>query len=84
MNTYFPQDPKNSVLGSGDLLTTIEAIYSVLQNNKFKELIWTGDINADFSRGTKCVQVVRNFVEENGLINAWEKFDVDFTHSNRC
>ena len=82
LNTYFPQDPKTSVLDAGDLLTTIEAIYSVLQKNEFKELIWTGDINADFSRATKFVQVVRNFLEENGLIKAWEKFEVDFTHAN--
>ena len=57
-------------------------ISSVLQNNDFKELIWTGDINADFSRATKFVQILRHFVEENDLTKAWERFEVDFTHTN--
>ena len=67
------------MLDAGDLLTTIS---SVLQNNDFKELIWTGDINADFSRATKFVQILRHFVEENDLTKAWERFEVDFTHTN--
>ena len=42
-------------------------------------MIWTGDINAEFSRAAK---VVKNFVEENGIVKAWEKFEVDFTDIN--
>ena len=75
LHTYFSQDPKTRVLDAGDLLTTVEAISSVLQNNDFKELIWTGDISADFSRATKFVQILRHFVEGNDLTKAWERFE---------
>ena len=40
-----------------------------MYTNDCTEVIWTGDINADFSRNTKYVSIIRNFVNEQNLVN---------------
>ena len=80
LNTYFPQDPKTNDFDTTDLLTTLIGIQNILKENYFTEVLWTGDINADFSRDTKFVSIVRNFVNEQNLARSWDQFDVDYTH----
>ena len=48
INSYFPNDPKTSEFDTSELLTTLSAINSVMEGNEFDNIIWTGDINADF------------------------------------
>ena len=50
--------------------------------NDFNEYIWTGDINADFGRKTRFVDLVETYVNDNNMIRSWERFDVDFTHAH--
>ena len=82
LNTYFPQDPKTDIFDTTDLLTTLICIQNTIKENNFTELIWTGDINADFSRKTTFVDTVGNFVNESNLSRSWDRFVVDFTHEN--
>ena len=43
-------------------------------------MLWTGDINADFLRGTSHTRTVFDAVADLNLTKAWERFDIDFTH----
>ena len=80
LNTYFPQDPKTDDFDTDDLLITLIGIQNIFKQNDCTEVIWTGDINADFSRNTKYVSIIRNFVNEQNLVRSWDQFDVDYTH----
>ena len=61
-----PKNPKTNDFDITDLLITLIGIPNILKENDFTEVIWTGDIIADFSRDTKFVSIVGNFV--NGRI----------------
>ena len=67
LNTYFPQDPKTDDFDTDDLLITLIGIQNIFKENDCTDVIWTGDINADFSRNTKYVSIIRNFVNEQNL-----------------
>ena len=49
INSYFPVDKRTMNLGDNDVLETLEAINSTIDDNEFDTHVWTGDINADFS-----------------------------------
>ena len=68
LNTYFPTDPKTDAFDTTELLTVLADIQKLIDDHDFTELIWAGDINADFKRRTKFVNTVGNFVNENNLI----------------
>ena len=82
LNTYFPQYPKTDDFETDDLLITLIGIQNILKENDCTEVIWTGDINADFSRDTKFVDIIENFVNEQNLGRFWDRFDVDYTHAS--
>ena len=77
INSYFPVDKRTINLDDNDALETLEAINSTIDDNEFDTLVWTGDINADFSRNSGHVRAVDNYVSENNLLKAWNKFEVD-------
>ena len=52
INSYFPVDKRTMNLGDNDVLETLEAINSTIDDNEFDTHVWTGDINADFSRNS--------------------------------
>ena len=58
LNTYLPQDPKTEDFETDDLLITLIGIQNILKENDCTEVIWIGDINADFSRDTKFVNII--------------------------
>ena len=37
------------------------------------QLIWTGDINADFKRSTRFVEITENFIWELDICKSWDK-----------
>ena len=55
INSYFPQDLKSLATLELQLEELIAAINSLLMNYQFDDVIWMGDINADFCRNTKHV-----------------------------
>ena len=82
INSYFPQDLQNSEISLPDLSTTLISIRETINNNDFDELIWTGDINADFRRSTAFTEIVNDFIKELNIEKSWDKFSIDFTHAN--
>ena len=81
INSYLPTDPKLRDFDASEVLTTLSAINDVINDNEFDNLIWTGDLNADFSRNTPFVKLLTEFIDTKDLIKSWDKFPIDFT---RC
>ena len=52
-NSYFPQDSKSPIHIDPELEEVIAVINNLLTNYHFDDVIWMGDINADFNRNTK-------------------------------
>ena len=80
INSYFPQDNRNDG-DVADLLETIECIRHVLHDNVFNDVLWMGDINANFVRKTAHCQIVKQFVQELPLLHSWDEYEVDFSLS---
>ena len=80
INSYFPVDPKNNNADYDELLETLQCIRSVISNNDHNTVLWAGDINSDFSRNTRHVQLTKSFIDELNLCKAWDSFAIDFTH----
>ena len=80
INSYFPNDPKTSEFDTSELLTTLSAISSVMEGNEFTNIIWTGDINADFIQHTQFTSIIDNFIEENSWQKSRDKFAIHFIH----
>ena len=59
------------------MLSTID---DIIDKNEFDNLVLTGDINTDFIRKSRHVTSVKNFIDEKGLVNAKDLFEIDFTH----
>jgi hypothetical protein len=59
---------------------TFQVIRRVVDQNIFHSIVFLGDINCDFRRNTPFVRNVRSFLQELHLQQAWEKFEIDFTH----
>ena len=79
VDTYFPTDPKLKDFDTEELLTTLAAIKNTIETNEFENVLWAGDINADFLRQTRFTELVESFCEES-LIKSWDNFSIDFTH----
>ena len=79
LNTYFPTDP-GSNFDENALLLMLSDIEKILQNNEYDDVVWTGDLNADFRRRTKFVGIVEDFILKWRVRKAWDSFHVDFTH----
>ncbi len=62
INSYFPTDPRVSDFDMSELESTLNCINEVISNNQFGELIWCGDLNAEFSRRTKFTKHIDNFI----------------------
>ena len=62
VNSYFPCDPRNHGREDPELLETLNCIKSVLSRTQFDSVIWCGDINADFVRGTNHTNMVQEAV----------------------
>ena len=82
INTYFPQDPRCDNFHETDLLLTLSYIKNLINNQDFDQLIWTGDINADFQRNTRFVGIIEEFICEMNVCKSWEKYEINFTHAS--
>ena len=82
INTYLPTDPRKEEFDETELILLLSDIARVIEENSFDQVIWTGDINADFRRNSRFVSMVEEFVSGNGLTKSWDEFSVDFTHTS--
>ena len=80
INSYFPTDPRIQDFDTEELLITLQAINGVIENTSFDTLLLTGDQNSDFSRNTKFVTIVKQFIDDHNLKLAWNTYPVDHTH----
>ena len=80
INCYFPTDPQTLQFDDQELLTVLEELENVLDNNIYDDCILGGDLNYDSSRNSGFAAKVRNFTSRVGLKSVWEKFPIDFTH----
>ena len=78
INSCFPIDSREAN-ENVELTETIEVIKSVIEANNCEAIVWVGDINSDFSRNTTHTKVVKEAVEDSGLLVCWDTFPVDFT-----
>ena len=51
-----------------------------MDRNDYNSIVWTGDINADFSRRSTFTGYVEAFADNNNFSLSWNKFPIDFTH----
>ena len=79
LNSYFPTDPQSPNFDDSELRETLAAISNVIENNEHDNILWQGDINSDFSRQSKFVEVVKDALTSLDLKSLWTKFPVDFT-----
>ena len=81
INTYFPQDPRCADFDETEVTLMLSDIRNVLNKYEFDQLIWTGDINADFKRSTRFVLIIENFIWELDICKSWDKYQIDNTHA---
>ena len=75
----FPTDRRTTNFDTTELQTTLSAISDVLNANDFDNIVWAGDINADFGRRTKFTGIIEDFVSEKLLIKSWDIYKIDFS-----
>ena len=81
INTYFPTDPKTPNFNDLILLKCIQDIKWYLDNNPNYLPVVVGDLNSDFSRNTRFVNIVRDFMLEYNFVTVWSSYPADFTFS---
>ena len=79
INSYFPTDPRGE-FDEITLLIIFNEIQKVIDETSFDHLILGGDINADFSRKTRFVNMILAFTAHTGMCKSWDDFPVKFTH----
>ena len=79
INSYFPTDPRRANQDETELQETISSIRKIIRKEEFDDIVWVGDINADFGRGTSHTGLVEEHLNDIGLVRSWESYDVDFT-----
>ena len=83
VNVYFPTDTQTVNFNEQDLLGCIASIENILENNVFDQAILCGDFNCDFSRNTRFVETVTEFMNNQSFSDAWSYFpDVEFSYSD--
>jgi hypothetical protein len=80
LNTYFPTDPRKDDFEETELQVLLLEISKLISENSCDRVVWTGDMNTDFRRNSRFVEIVDDFVTELGLQKAWDKYPADFTH----
>ena len=79
-NCYLPTDPKTIQYNDVELISVLNEVEKILDENIFDDCILGGDFNFDKRRNTGFVNEVSTFLDKIGLLSVWEKFPTDFTH----
>ena len=75
-----PTDPKTIQYNDVELLSVLNEVEKILDENIFDDCILGGNFNFDKRRNTGFVNEVSTFLDKIGLLSVWEKFPIDFTH----
>ena len=79
VNSYFPTAPRTN-FDEHELLVLFAEIKMVIDENSFDHIVLGGDFNADFSRRTKFVTIVSEFMDQLDVNGSWSTFQADFSH----
>ena len=53
-------------------------------NTDHEEVLLVGDLNTDFSRDTRFVNIVKDFCQRQNIQTVWSLFEIDYTYSSPC
>ena len=84
INTYFPTDSKGENDDCHELEYCLNEIKAIININDFDNLYLVGDQNCEFSRSSRHVKLIKEFVEDTQMFDIWKMFPVDFTYSFEC
>ncbi len=82
VNSYFPGDPGVEDFDEVELRETLSGIKWLIENSTYDNILWCGDINADFSRDNRFVTILNEFIDTHQLKRSWLNFGIDFTFSS--
>jgi hypothetical protein len=54
-----------------DLLERLDDLGTVVKDSNCRNLLWTGDLNCDFSQNTRFVEIVQHFISDLNLMVFW-------------
>ena len=77
---YFPTDSRSSEYTSVDLDLILHDIEFYIENSNCDKLLIGGDWNCDFRRDTAFVKSIKNFLNANKMLKAWDAYPVDYTY----
>ena len=77
INSYFPTD--NRTENTQEAFEILDIIKNIIETHPCDSVVWAGDLNADFSRNSAHVQLVKDTMQELNISSAWDKFEADFT-----
>ena len=80
INTYFPTDPRVEAFDEFELQSTLQDIAFLRDNTPHNHCIIMGDINADFTRSTRFVEAVKDFVGVQNMLPVWNIHPVDYAY----
>ena len=86
VNVYFPTDPQGNFFDDFELLKCLQDIDWFRENLPDRKVIIVGDLNCDFSRDSRFVNLVREYLTNHNSFTVWSQFHADFTfaqHVNR-
>ena len=81
INTYFPTDPRTPNFDDFILLKCLQDIKWYFDTYPNYVPLIAGDLNSDFSRNTRFVNIVREFMRVHNLVTVWSSNYADFTFS---
>lgn len=79
-NLYFMVDPQVQNFDDTGLLETLAELERVIDVSECKNILLAGDINCDFARNTRFVDIVKDFINQRGLCVFWTMPDNDNSH----
>ena len=82
INCYFPVDPQSANADITKLLNCLQDVQYIIDNcDAGSKFVLMGDINADYSRNSHFVNLIKTSFSNIDLISVWTKFDCDYTYS---
>ena len=71
INAYFMCDPRNDNFDDAELTNLLDDIRNIIRDSNCRSLLLGGDLNCDFSRNTKFVEIVRQAFSDFNLTFFW-------------
>ena len=79
INTYLPCDTRHALEAENETTEVLELVKRLIESSSCNSVIWCGDMNTDFSRNSRQVDLVNEAITEINLLKVIDKFPVDFT-----